>query len=507
MGAQVLWAIVLGFLCGVGARSFLVFGWWTILFGIFLSLVVALFSAVVARNRAGALLLAIFLGACALGAARMHVAAFTGEAALGVWIGEKVTIEGVVVDEPDVRENDVRLTVRVESVASTSVERAVSVLVVAPLHTAVAYGDRVGATGGLRLPEAFEAGDGRMFNYPAYLAKDGIGYELSFAHVEKIGESPRNPLKAGAIWIKQTYLEGLAMALPEPAAGLAGGITAGDKRGLGSELSDTFRIVGLIHIVVLSGYNIMIVIQFIERMLGGARVWIRSILAVSVAVFFALITGLASSSVRAASMAVIATVGKTSNRTYLAHRALGVVAFLMVLWNPFVLAFDSGFQLSIIATLGLMFIAPLFEAQLGFVPERAGLRDIAAATLGTQVAVLPLLVYQNGLFSLYSLPANLLALFVVPLAMLFSFIAGVFGIVSGPIAPLIGFPAYMLLWYITSVAQFFAWLPFSALSVPAFSWWWIVLAYGAIFALYRYTKKSAGHDGPAAPTYHVTDRH
>ena len=267
------------------------------------------------------------------------------------------------------------------------------------------------------------------------------------------------------------------------------GITAGDKRGLGGDLSETFRIVGLIHIVVLSGYNIMVVIGFIERVFGWTKLWVRSVLGVCVAIFFALITGLASSSVRAASMAVIATAGKTSGRTYLASRALGVVALLMVLWNPFVLAFDPGFQLSIIATLGLIFISPLFATRLTWITERFQLREIAAATLGTQAAVLPLILYQSGSLSIYSLPANLLALIVVPYSMLLSFIAGVIGTFAGPIAPIIGFPAYILLWYITAVAKFFAWLPFSSVSIPAFPVTWLFIAYAALFCIFAFFQK------------------
>jgi competence protein ComEC len=483
MRVAVLWALVGGFLIGVFARSFLAFGWWTVLFFIVAAAAVLVTGFLARASMQKTVIVAAALCAIAAGGARMHVAAFSGDVALDVWVGERVVIEGVVSDEPDGRENNVRLPVRVTNVASTSVSSGVKVLVVAPLHTDAKYGDIVRAEGELRLPEAFDAGAGREFNYPAFLAKDGVGYELSFAQVRVIGEGDRNPLKAAAIWIKQMYLDGLAQSLSEPEAGLAGGITAGDKRGLGSELSETFRVVGLIHIVVLSGYNIMVVIQFLEWLLGSTRLWIRSSIAVVVAVFFALITGLASSSVRAASMAVIATAGKASGRTYLASRALAVVAVGMVLWNPFVLAFDPGFQLSIIATLGLIYISPLFAERLTWVTERFGLREIAAATLGTQAAVLPLILFQSGSLSLYSLPANLLALVVVPWAMLLSFIAGVAGTFLGPVAPVVGFPAYLLLWYVTHVAEFFAWLPFSAVTIPAFSAVWLVVFYALLVAV------------------------
>ena len=370
MSAHILWAVVVGFLIGVFLRSFFEFGWWTVLFFITCAAFVVLTGLVARIDLKNVMVAAIALTAIAAGAARMHVAVVEGEPLLDAAIGEKIVIEGMITDEPDKRENNVRIPVRVRAVADVEVESQISVLVVAPLHTEVAYGDIVRAEGELRLPESFDTGAGREFNYPAYLAKDGIVYEMSFAKVETIGGVGRNPLKVGAIWIKQTYLDGLAAALPEPEAGLAGGITAGDKRGLGGELSETFRIVGLIHIVVLSGYNIMVVIGFLERLLARAHRAVRFSLAVVVAIFFALITGLASSSVRAASMAVIASVGKMTGRTYLAARALALVALGMVVWNPFVLAFDLGFQLSIIATLGLIFISPLFESQLSFVTVR-----------------------------------------------------------------------------------------------------------------------------------------
>jgi len=490
MQAQLFWAAVAGFICGVFARSFMAFGWWTIFFFAAPGGVIVLFTLVARLSRPPALLACLFAVAFALGGARMHIGVLETTSELDVRLGEKVVIEGRVVDEPDRRENNVRISVRVATVGSTTIEHA-GMLVIAPLHADISYGDIVRAEGGLRLPEAFDAGAGREFNYPAYLAKDGIRYEMSFAKVERIGEGSRNPLKAGAIYIKQKYLEGIALALPEPEAGLAGGITAGDKRGLGTELSETFRIVGLIHIVVLSGYNIMVVIGAIERFLARTSNAVRFSLAIIVAIFFALMTGLASSSVRAASMAVIATAGKATGRTYLAGRALALVAAGMVLWNPYVLAFDPGFQLSIIATVGLIAISPLFETRLQFVTNRFGLREVAAATLGTQAAVLPLILYQSGAFSLYALPVNLLTLIVVPYAMLLSFVAGVLGLVTGPLAPLIGFPAYILLWYITSVARFFEWLPFSEIVLPAFSFFWLVVIYAVLAILISRKNKTA----------------
>ncbi|MEK7509517.1 MAG: ComEC/Rec2 family competence protein [Patescibacteria group bacterium] len=500
MHTQIFWAITAGFLLGVFARTTVPFGWWSIAF----FAVVAgtlLATALAARaNARAALLCAVALLAFAGGAARMHGGIIESDPMLDAHVGEEVVIEGVVADEPDVRENNVRIPVRVESVASTTFESSISVLVIAPLHTDVAYGDVMRAEGELETPEKFETGEGRTFDYPGYLAKDRILYQMSFAHVERTGINKGNMLKAWAIWLKQKYLGGLTQSLAEPQAGLAGGITVGDKRGLGEELSETFRIVGLTHIVVLSGYNIMVVVDALMRWLWRAPQTLRLSLGVFVAFFFAAITGFASASSRAAAMATIAIIGKATNRTYLASRALAFVATGMVLWNPYVLVFDPGFQLSVIATAGLIVFSPVLESRLVFVPTKFGLREIASATIGTQLAVLPLLLYQNGMLSIFALPVNLITLVVIPWAMLLSAIAALFGLISNIIAPLFGFPAYLLLSYVIYVAKGFATLPFSMLSIPAFSTLWLALIYLALFGVPIFRRFVPSRNAPPPPS-------
>lgn len=479
MGAHILWAVVLGFLGGVFLRSFASLGLSFVGFFILLAVAVLLLSFVSRQGARGAVV-AIALLALGGGMLRMDAAVLVPDPALAGKLGEKVVLEGFVFDEPDIREGSVRLSVRLDS--------GTGVLAVVPAHTNVSYGDVVRVEGVLRLPEGFETGVGRVFNYPAYLAKDGIGYELSFAHVEVVGRGAVNPVKSFAIWVKQKFLEGVGLALPEPQAGLAGGITVGDKRGLGEELSDVFRAVGLTHIIVLSGYNIMIVMEGLSRLLGwfSASRYLRLGLTVFVAIFFALMTGLASASVRAALMAVIAVLGKMTGRMYLAGRALGVVALLMVAWNPFVLAFDPGFELSVLATAGLIVFTPAVITKLKFIPTYLGLREIAATTVGTQLAVLPLLLYQSGQVPLFSLLANLLALVAVPWAMLFSALASLGGLLLGPFAIVLAAPAYALLSYIIKVGELLAAFPYASVSLPAFSVWWLALIYGAMLGYLLY---------------------
>lgn len=483
MASKILWAVVGGFLLGVFVRSFEAVGLSFAAFALLLS-VASLLVALVERSRARQLVvISVALVALAGGIMRMHVATLTGDPTLTAQLDRKVTLEGYVSAEPDVRDTGVRVSMHVARLifASSTIPVDAGVLIQVPPHADIAYGDMVRATGTLKLPEAFDTGLGRQFRYPEYLAKDGIGYQLAFAQIEKIDGNEGNFLKATAIRIKRAYLEGEAVVLPEPEAGLAGGITVGDKRSIGKKLTADFQRVSLIHMVVLSGYNITVVINAISYALASLPRFFQFGASGFVVLFFVLMSGGAASAVRAGAMALVAVVARVTGRSYLAGRILGVVASLMVLWNPYELAFDPSFQLSTLATLGLIAFTPIFVERLSWFTERFGVREIAASTLATQLTVLPLLLYQNGQLSLVALPANLLALVPVPFAMLASFIAAVGGMLFGSYAVPLAYPAYILLAYIIGVAKFFAALPFAAVSVSAFSAWWMFGAYALMF--------------------------
>jgi len=492
MSGSVVWASSLGFLAGVFLRSFTLVSWPVALFCVFVGLLAVLCFFFDRRTIVAVIGIACI--ASGMGVLRMDKARLVADPVLQEHLDAKVSLVGRVIAEPDERERSVRLRVDVSTllVGSTSVPVDARVLVVAPLHTEVSYGDTVRAEGELRLPDVFDTGMGRVFNYPMFLAKDGIVYQLAFAQVESTGENQGRMLKKVALALKHGYLDGLGRALPEPAAGLAGGITVGDKRAIGGELSDVFQKVSLIHILVLSGYNMTVVINSAAHVLAFIpRVAQFAVSGVIVGLFI-LMTGGASSAVRAGSMALLATYARLTGRTFVALRVLAVVAFAMVLWNPYVLAFDPGFQLSILATLGLILFTDPIAQKLAFIPERFALREITASTIGTQIAVLPLLLYQNGLLSLVALPANVLTLIIVPFAMLFSFIAAIAGLLFGPFAVLPALPAYGLLSYILAVAQFFGALPFSAVMIPAFGVWVMVSVYACLGAAYLYIQKKNG---------------
>ena len=500
---MILGSIAGGFLVGVFARSFMPLGHAYTLFLVLLAFTAmgALFLYNRARLRSG-ILIAIALVACTAGIERMGAATLSGDPAINAQIGERVTLTGYVFAEPDAREDSARISIEARTLkiggpstslgASSTMPVHARILATLPPHTHIAYGDEIEVSGILRLPESFDTGAGRTFNYPAYLAVSGIAYQLSSAHVDRVGDNNGNAAYTLAIRIKETFLRGLGRVLPEPESGLAGGITVGDKRSIGPELTADFQRASLVHMLVLSGYNITIVINTAAYLASRAPSFVQFGMSGFVVIFFMMISGGASSAVRAGAMALLAVYARQSKRIYLPLRVILFVAAAMTLWNPYVLAFDPSFQLSTLATIGLVAFTPIFSARMQWLTERFGMREIAASTLATQLTVLPLLLYQNGQLSLVALPANILALAPVPFAMLASCIAALGGIMFGNLATPLAFPAYALLAYIIGVTKTFGSLPFASVSISAFSVWWLWIAYAALFMIWWRVHEKSG---------------
>ncbi|MBI4068365.1 ComEC/Rec2 family competence protein [Candidatus Kaiserbacteria bacterium] len=466
------WAAIVGFFLGIAGAELMPIGIALPLFLLQLGIVIWASSP-----RRFAAVVAIFLISLGIGATRVYIADTRSESPLDQLVGQSMLFTGRVVAEPDKRDTTVRLTV-----APGGYGRTPHILVPVSLPATFTYGDMVRVSGVLSRPEAFEGSGGRIFDYPHYLAAQGIAFEMPHAEVERIQIAPWS-VRGTLFSIKQSYLSGLESGLPQPYAGLAGGITVGDKRSLGKELTDDFRRTGLVHIIVLSGYNMTLIVGAMMLLVRGTSRWARFVFGISIILAFVVMTGASATSIRAGAMAGLALFAVVSLRMYAVDRALALTALAMVLWNPHTLLYDPGFQLSVLATIGLVHTAPFFETYLRWVPTRFELRSIAAATLGTQSAVLPLLVYQMGLLSVISLPANLLVLPAIPLAMITSFIAGVVGALNATLGFIVGIPAYVLLLYVVRMTQWFAAVPFGAIEIPVFSAWIVVFVYAAVVAI------------------------
>lgn len=466
-----LFVVAVGFLVGVFWRSLFDIGIWGIATLVFLT-VGLLLVGIIGRFH-HSLYFVLLLLALVLGVARTEIAYQSFTEGQQFVEEQHVLLTGTVVKEPDVREHHTILYV---DIVSEGYETRFKVNV--PHYPAYGYGDDISLSGTVRAPVSFESETGRVFDYPGYLMKDGVHYELRDASVEALTSNSGNPITRTLLAWKQEWLAAVSQLLPEPNASLLGGLVVGAKRSLGDEWLDAFRDTGIIHIVVLSGYNLTLVANSVVRATAFLPRTVGFMGGVLGIVAFALMVGASATVVRASIMGVLGMLAAFTNRPHVLMRMLVLAALAMVAWNPFVLLFDPGFQLSFIATLGLIYGATPMERYVSFITERFGLRGIVAATLATQIAVLPLLVYQVGTASIVAPLVNVLVLPVVPVIMLCGFVAGMVGLILTPLAIPLAWLTHILLSYIFVVVDAFSRVPFVSISLPPIPGWFLFVLYG-----------------------------
>jgi competence protein ComEC len=250
-----------------------------------------------------------------------------------------------------------------------------------------------------------------------------------------------------------------------------GGLILGEKSSFSQALRQSFVNTGTIHIVALSWYNVTIVAEWIMKLFSQIS-FISLNFSIGIGIFaillFIIMTGASSTAIRAGVMAVLALVARATGRNYDVARALVLAGVFMVLLNPFLLVFDVSFQLSFIATIAVILLAPKIEKYFLWAPERFELRDIISVTTAAYIFVAPFILYKMGNLSLVALPANILILPFIPFTMMLGFITGFVGLIWYVFAIPFGYISYLFLHYELSVVSFFSNLPFASFSFPNF---------------------------------------
>lgn len=492
-------SVIFGFISGIALASVFHIGVGICLFGLFLAIIFYIYRYFISENEAHVLnIILVFIVGLLLGFGRMYVSDLYTKSHLDKYVNQKIEVVGVVVDEPDVREDNTKLTVKVEEVYDSNfsipekLSKTENVLITVPVYPEFHYGDKIKANITLHEPKAIDT-DGRVFDYKGYLRVRGIWYTASFARVELLSSNHGAYIKTWLFKLKHLFTASIDRALPEPESSFMAGLLLGTKQSLGKEILSEFQRTGTSHVVVLSGYNIAIVAESIMALLVFLPKTLSFSFGVTSIILFTLLSGGGASAWRAAIMVLVALSAKKLNREYKANRALGFAVVLMLAPNPLLLVFDPSFQLSILATIGLIFVSPLVEPYMKKVPEKFGkyilLREIVSTTLATQIVVLPYLIYNTGIVSLVSLPVNILILGFIPLTMLFGFMTGIVGLVSLYLSFVPALFAYALLWYELFVVHVGASLPYGAIMLPAFSPAILFVVYFTIFISLYFIKK------------------
>lgn len=289
--------------------------------------------------------------------------------------------------------------------------------------------------------------------------------------------------------VRDWFADHVRMAIAEPQASLGIGYLTGQRSALPEDLSEQLRLLGLTHIVVASGYNLTILVRLARQLFARASRYLSAISAGAMIGAFVLVTGFSPSMSRAGLVAGLSLLAWYYGRVIHPFVLLPFAAATTVIINPSFMWGDIGWYLSFAAFAGVIILAPLLQHYFWGEGEGGVLRRIFIETASAQLATMPIIACIFGQFAPLALPANLLILPLIPLAMLLTFIAGVGTIIIPSLANVFGWPASIILQYMTTVADWLARLPFAQAEVT-FNAWMLIASYAALAggALYMWRK-------------------
>ncbi|MDJ0526462.1 MAG: ComEC/Rec2 family competence protein [Microcystis sp. M53600_WE12] len=306
------------------------------------------------------------------------------------------------------------------------------------------------------------ANNPNAFDFANYLARQG-----AFAGLKgEIIIDKKSP--NWGIWqIRQRIVEAQIQRLGQEKGTLLSSITLGRQAvNLPAKITDLFIKTGLAHILAASGFHVAILLGFVLTITRNLSPKQQFIIALTILIIYGTLTGLQPSVLRAILMGIGALIGLLYNRQVNSLGSLLLAATILLLWQPLWI-WDLGFQLSFLATLGLIITVPLLKNKIDYLPNL--IAEPIAISLAASLWTMPLLMFTFNSIALYNIPINIIT---TPLVTLIS-LGGVFTAFLGLIYPPLGSISASILYYplelLLQITTFFSLLPFSTYSTGKLS--------------------------------------
>ncbi|MGB9726617.1 MAG: ComEC/Rec2 family competence protein [Minisyncoccia bacterium] len=259
--------------------------------------------------------------------------------------------------------------------------------------------------------------------------------------------------------------------LLQPQSSLLTSLVFGKKGNLNKDLEEELNLSGLSHLVAVSGLHLVILTEIIVDFLNNFSLnrFIRALILLSLLLFFALLSGFTPSITRALIMALLLVFAELNFRLYHPLNALIFTALIMTFSNPFILIYDFGFQLSFLATLGIILLTPIFRKtyflnQSSFKFLR-NFQEAFFSSLSALIFVYPWLIFKTGNISVLSLISNTLVVPFIPYVLILALILILFNFFYFP-ALFFGWLLNFCLTYILIIVRMFSSLKFFIISFP-----------------------------------------
>ncbi len=338
------------------------------------------------------------------------------------------------------------------------------------------YGDILNIKAKLKEPE--KPKNLGEFDYKKYLAKEKIFYVVftDDTKINKKGKRINNFFIYFAGKIREKFIDIIHTFLPEKEAKVLEGLLLGNQRAIPHEISDNFKKTGTAHILAVSGMNVGLIsffvflflkiINFPQKISAGIIIFFIWI--------FALITGFDASIVRASVMASFVLFGFVIDRDVDLINTLFSSALLILLFKTSDL-FDIGFQLSYLATFGIVyFIDYVKKIEISWYGY---IKEIFFSTITAQIFIVPVMINIFHQLSIISLIANF---FIVPLSSLITLLGFTMWLaffVWNESAKIFGASIFILIKIMLFIVDIMSKIPYASVSIKTLPAFFIVIYY------------------------------
>jgi len=327
----------------------------------------------------------------------------------------------------------------------------------------IKFGDVIKAEVLLQEPEL--PGNFGEFNYRDYLTRQNIFLtdSVEMNQLEIVGHSKGLSINTLIYGIKNRISQKIEKIYQSPGKGLIKAIIIGDKTEISRELMDIFQDAGIMHILAISGLHvgiIAIVLLFIFNLLP--KYWLNDgfkyIIIITMMLGYAAMTGFRPSVSRATLMLAIVMLAKCFNRPYHIYNSLYLAAFLILLWQPLYM-YDAGFLLSFVVTFFIIYLAPILEGKLEYLPSY--FRKLFSVSLSAWLGIVPLSAYFFYKISFIGILSNIIIIPLIGVILILALISIFLSFLFLPIAQLFSLFNDALITLLLIVGKKLSSLPFA----------------------------------------------
>ena len=285
--------------------------------------------------------------------------------------------------------------------------------------------------------------------YPARGSKQA---SISFAEINVLARA-KSPIED----FRRSFIAGMETALPEPAASFGVGLLVGQRSLLPDDILLVLTIVGLTHVVAVSGYNLTIIVRGVQNGLKKLSRFQILFITLGLVYLFLLVTGFSPSIIRAAIVAVLGLLAWYFGRSIRPLLLIALAAAITGFANPYYVWGDIGWYLSFLAFFGVLVFAPLLTIKLFNNKKAPIVGSVAIESFSAQIMTFPIIMMIFGRISIIGFVANIIIVPMVPLAMLLSLLAGLAGMFLPAISGWVALPARIwldaMLWIATALSK------------------------------------------------------